>query len=405
MPAFKYKGRNVEGLELKGVIEGSSTDHAVSQLLNRGITPVTLQQTGGDGNQDMLALFKRRKKVSMDELIMFARQMYTITRSGIPLIRSVRGISGTVYNPRLKDALDDIADRLETGMSLSVAMQPHASIFGPLFISIIQVGEDSGKLDQAFKQLAEYLERDLGTSRQIKTALRYPSFVLIAFAIALVVINIWVIPAFAGMFDRLGAELPLPTKILMGISSFFVTFWPLMLVAVVGLSYGFKRFIATKEGAKQWGRIKLKLPVIGDIINRATLSRYARAASLMLSSGVPINRAMELSARAVNNDYMAEKIRGIRQGIERGENMLATHSATNMFTPLVLQMIAVGEESGKVDELLSEVGEFYEREVDYDLSTLTSKIEPLMIVTMAIFALVLALGIFLPMWSMYSVQS
>ncbi|MCB1667851.1 MAG: type II secretion system F family protein [Porticoccaceae bacterium] len=405
MPTFKYKGRNVEGIELKGVIEGSSTDHVLSQLANRGITPITLTEARKSTELDVMVYLRRRQKVSMDELIMFARQMYTITRSGIPLIRSVRGISGTVYNPRLKDALDDTADRLETGMSLSAAMQPHIDVFGPMFISIIQVGEDSGRLDEAFKQLAEYLERDLGTTRQIKTALRYPSFVLIAFIIAITVVNIWVIPAFAGMFDRLGAELPLPTRMLLGLSSFFVNTWPLLLLLVSGSIYWFKRFVRTEEGAKKWGKLKVTMPIIGDIINRATLSRYARAVSLMLAAGVPVNRAMELSARAVNNDYMAEKIRGIRHGIERGENMLATHTATNMFTPLVLQMIAVGEESGKVDELLSEVGEFYEREVDYDLSTLTAKIEPIMIVMMAAFALILALGIFLPMWSLYSVQA
>ena len=405
MITFKYKGRNAEGIELKGVIEGKSTEQVLSQLAARGITPIRLDETRSGGDSDVLAYFKRNKKVSTDELIMFARQMYTITRSGIPLIRSVRGISATVYNPRLKDALDDTADRLETGMALSAAMQPHIDVFGPMFISIIQVGEDSGKLDEAFKQLAEYLERDLGTTRQIKTALRYPSFVLIAFAIAIAVVNIWVIPAFAGMFDRLGAELPLPTKILLGISAFFTATWPFLLAVIVGGIYWFKQFIKTDEGAIKWGKFRVTMPLIGDIINRATLSRYARAVSLMLSAGVPINRAMELSARAVNNAYMAEKIRGIRQGIERGENMFTTHTASEMFTPLVLQMIAVGEESGKVDELLGEVGEFYEREVDYDLSTLSAKIEPIMILMMAGFALVLALGIFLPMWSMYSVQS
>jgi len=404
MANFKYRGRNAEGIELKGVIEGNSIEQALSQLANRGITPITVNEAKSSAETDVLAYFKNRQKVSMDELIMFARQMYTITRSGIPLIRSVRGISATVYNPRLKDALDDVADRLETGMALSTAMQPHINIFGSMFISIIQVGEDSGQLDEAFKQLAEYMERDLDTTRQIKTALRYPSFVVIAFAIAITVVNIWVIPAFAGMFERLGAELPIPTRILLGISTFFTTTWPVLLVVIVGGVYWFKRFVKTEHGAKRWGKFKVTMPIIGDILNRATLSRYARAVLLMLAAGVPVNRAMELSARAVDNEYMADKIRGIRHGIERGENMFSTHTASNMFTPLVLQMIAVGEESGKVDELLSEVGEFYEREVDYDLSTLTSKIEPIMIVMMAGFALVLALGIFLPMWSMYSVQ-
>ncbi len=405
MPNYKYKGRNVEGIQLKGVVEATSTDNALSRLAVRGITPVSLEEITGSSDQDIMEYFRRRKKVAVDELIMFCRQMYTITRSGIPLIRSVRGISATVHNIRFKEALDDIAERLETGMTFSTAMQPHIAIFGPMFISIIQVGEDSGRLDRAFKQLGEYLERDLDTNRQIKTALRYPSFVLMAFVVALAVVNIWVIPSFASLFDRFGAALPLPTRILMGISEFFVVAWPFLLVGAAGAYYGFKRFIATDEGAVKWGRFKITMPIIGDIINRATLSRYSRAVALMLESGVPMNRAMELSSRAVNNDYMAEKIRAIRQGIERGENLLATHTSSGMFTPLVLQMIAVGEESGRVDELLAEVGEFYEREVDYDLGNLTSRIEPIMILMMAGFALVLALGIFLPMWSLYSVQA
>lgn len=406
MPVFRYQGRNADGAKVEGSIEATSMDNVASRLSVRGVVPVSVELEKTDAAEaDLMLYWKRRKKVKTDELIMFARQMYTITRSGIPLIRSVRGIADTVHNLRLKEALNDIADRLETGMALSVAMQPHVSIFGPMFISIIQVGEDSGNLDAAFLQLSEYLQRDLDTARQIKTALRYPSFVLIAFVIAIAVVNIWVVPAFAGLFERMGNELPLPTRILMTISDFFVTYWPALLVMIVIGFFAARKYLETEEGQLHWSRRKLLLPVIGDVVTKATLSRYARSISIMLNAGVAMNRAMELSSQVVDNAHMAKKIREIRFGIERGENMLSTHTASEMFTPLVLQMIAVGEQSGQVGELLAEVAEFYEREVDYDLTTLTSRIEPIMILMMAGFALVLALGIFLPMWDLYSVQS
>lgn len=403
MPVYKYTGRSTEGVQLKGLIEGVSTDNAASRLQARGIIPLQLEESV-EGESDVVSWLRRRKKITAEELIMFSRQMYTITRSGIPLVRSVRGIAATVHNVRFKETLDTIADRLETGMTFSVAMQPYGDIFGPMFISVIQMGEDSGRLDRAFKQLSDYLERDLDTRRQIKTALRYPSFVILAFVIALVVVNIWVIPTFVEMFAKFDAALPWPTRVLIAISNFLVLAWPMLLLVIGGGYYLLRRYIASTAGAIRWGAFKVKVPIIGDIVYRASLARYSRALSLMLSSGVAMNRALELSARAVDNDYMAGKIRAIRQGIERGENLLATHAASNMFTPLVLQMIGVGEESGEVSELLGEVAEFYEREVDYDVGNLTARIEPLLLVMLTGFALVLALGILLPIWQLYDIQ-
>ncbi|WP_049629551.1 type II secretion system F family protein [Cellvibrio sp. pealriver] len=405
MAIYEFKGRNAEGRPITGQLDASSQDAAVNQLLGRGITPVDVNEF-----IEKLSLSERftratnRGKVETVELIMFCRQMHTITRAGIPLVKGLRGLSASLRNYTFQQTLLDVIERLEAGVELSTAMRAHPKIFNNLFVSLVSVGENSGRLDLVFKQLSEYMERDLATMKSIKTALRYPSFVLIAISIAIVIINIKVIPAFAGMFEKFGAQLPLPTRILIGISDFFVNYWMYLFAVIVAVIAWAYHYVNTPEGSRVWGRKKLKLIVVGDIIERASLARYARSFGLMLNAGLPLSNALELSARAVDNPYLGDKIRNIRTGVERGEGLFQTHLVSGMFTPLVLQMISVGEESGQVDALLAEVAAFYESEVEYDVKQLSDRIEPIMIVIMAGFVTVLALGIFLPMWDMYSIQ-
>lgn len=405
MAIFEFKGRNNEGRLITGQLDASSADAAASQLLGRGITPIELKAF-----VEKLSLSERFAratnggKVETVELIMFCRQMHTISRAGIPLVKGLRGLSASLRNYTFQQTLVDIVERLEAGVELSVAMRAHPKVFNNLFVSLVSVGENSGRLDLVFKQLSDYMERDLNTVKSIKTALRYPMFVLIAISIAITIINIKVIPAFAGMFEKFGAQLPLPTRILVGISDFFVDYWLYLLAIVIAIVAWSIHYVNTPEGSRVWGQKKLRLIIIGDIIERASLARYARSFGLMLSSGLPITTALELSARAVDNPYLGDKVRAIRSGIERGEGLYQTHLVSGMFTPLVLQMISVGEESGQVDALLAEVAMFYESEVEYDVKQLSDRIEPLMIVIMAGFVTVLALGIFLPMWDMYNIQ-
>lgn len=405
MAIYQFKGRNAEGRLVNGQVDAANTDAAANQLLGRGITPVSMDEMLVKLSfSEKLERATNRGKVEDVELIMFTRQMYTISKSGIPLVKGLRGLAASLRNYTFQQALNDIVERLETGVELSTAMRSHPKIFNNLFISMVSVGENSGRLDLVFNQLSEYMERDLHTSKSIKTALRYPTFVLIAISIAMAIINIKVIPAFAGMFANFGAQLPLPTRILVGISDFFVAYWVYMLVIIVGAYWWFTNYIKTHDGSRWWGQKKLSMFIVGDIVERASLARYSRSFGLMLAAGLPISNALELCARAIDNNYLGDKIRGIRAGIERGEGLYQTHLVSGMFTPLVLQMISVGEESGQVDTLLAEVAEFYEREVEYDTKLLGDRIEPLMIVIMAGFVTVLALGIFLPMWDMYSIQ-
>jgi MSHA biogenesis protein MshG len=406
MPLFEYRARSSLGEPVNGQLEGVSRDSVASQLIDWGITPLAVKPVADRAFPSLqLAHWLRGRKVDTQELVMFARQMYTITKAGIPLIAAIRGLETTMQHRLMKEALVDIADALETGMGLSVAMGRHPDVFDELFIGIVSIGESSGQLEEAFDQLSEYMEQDMETARRIKAALRYPSFVVIALMLAIVVINIWVIPAFAAMFARFSADLPIPTRILLGTSELFVDFWPAVLIVLIAVVTASRHYVGTSRGKAHWGRLKLRLPIIGDIINRASMARYSRSFALMMRSGVPLPLALGLCAQVIDNPYLGVKIQVIREGIERGESLLQTHTASGMFSPLVLQMIGVGEESGSVDSLLSEVAEFYEREVDYDLKSLSDKIEPILIVVMAGFVLILALGIFLPMWSMYAIQT
>lgn len=406
MSQFKFSGRSAQGQAVNGQLDAASIDAVAASLIGRGITPIKIEEvTVTATTLRKINRLLGADKVTDADLIMFCRQMQTICKAGIPLTRGIRGLSASIHHESFRDTLNNVADRLETGIGLSQAMRHHPATFNHLFVSMISVGESSGNLDEIFRQIGFYLERDNETKKRIKSAVRYPTFVTTALGIAIAAINIWVIPAFAQLFDKFNAQLPVVTRILIGMSNLFVNYWPYMLVILIGGTIGIIQYVKTEQGALLWGQKKLRLPLVGELIERASMARYARSFGLMLRAGVPLNQALNLCAAAIDNPWLAAKIKRIREGVERGESLLRTHLQAAMFTPLVLQMIAVGEESGQVESLLTDVAEFYEREVDYDLKTLTDRIEPILIVVMAVFVTVLALGIFLPMWSLYDVQS
>lgn len=406
MASFNYIGRNHSGSQVKGSIEANSSSAAAEQLVRKNITPISIS-SGTSSKSESLAGKDVSEifgfdKVSLDELIIFARQMYALMRSGVPILRAIRGMADASTSTPLKKALTEISGQLEGGYTLSSALNQHPKIFGSLFVSLVHVGENTGQLEESFLKLTSYLEREQATRKRIKTALRYPSMVLIALAAALVILNIFVIPTFANMFSKLGAELPLATQFLISSSEMFLNYWPLMLVVCITGFFALRQSLKTKKGRYQWDKRKTKIPVIGSIIERSILARFAHSFGIILKSGIPMTTGLTLVADAVDNTYMQEKIVAMRLAIESGESLLRSAISSALFTPLVLQMIAVGEETGRVDELLKEVGDYYEREVDYDLSTLTARIEPLLLVVVALMVLVLALGIFTPMWDMAS---
>lgn len=404
MPNFEYTGRSPQGRLDKGRMDAANADAVASGLMERGITPVTIKVVSRSSSGNVHIGKFLEEKIKPADLIMFSRQMYTITKSGIPLVRGIRGLAASIRHEKFQKTLHDVAGRLESGSSLSAALARHPETFNNLFVSMISVGESTGSLGSVFQQIAFYMERDEQTRKSIKSATRYPMFVVIALAIAISVVNIAVIPKFADMFAQFESALPLVTRILIGTSNIFVHYWWAMAFALGIGTVSTAWYLRTPQGALLWGKKRLKLPVVGDLMDRASMARYTRSFSLMLSAGVPINQALKLCGKAIDNPFLAMKIDQIRRGIEHGDSLLRTHVQSGMFSPLVIQMIAVGEESGKVEELLSDVADFYEREVAYDLSKLSARIEPILIVFMAVFVLILALGIFLPMWDLHSVQ-
>ncbi|MGL5498957.1 MAG: type II secretion system F family protein [Aeromonas sobria] len=399
MSSFAYKGRDSQGNATSGVVEAANEMAAAEQLMRRGVMPTELKPGKAKSAAIDWSLLLEGG-VKLDELVIFSRQMYALTRAGIPILRAIAGLEDSSHSKPLKRALHSLGEDLGNGRPLSSSMQAHPKVFNSLFVAIIHVGENTGQLEEAFLQLATYFELELETRKRIKTAMRYPSFVMIAIGIAMVILNIMVIPVFAGMFAKFGVELPLATRILLATSHFFVNYWWLLLAMLAGMVFGWRRWVATTKGKLTWHRWQLKLPIVGTIIERSLLARFARSFSMMLKAGVPLNTALTLVADAVDNAFMAGKVRDMRAGIERGESLLRTAGSSGLFTPLVMQMISVGEETGQVDDLLHEAAEYYEREVDYDLKSLTARIEPILIGIVAVMVLILALGIFTPMWDM-----
>ena len=406
MPQFKYAGKSTQGGPQKGVIEAASAQAAAQALLSQNIVPLTIVESKkrsaeneGDGF-DITRLFQQ--KVGLDEMIIFSRQMYSLLKAGIPIIRAIKGLSENASHKRFQEILKDIADQLEQGRSLSSSMAKYEKVFTRLTISVVVVGENTGKLDDVFLQLALYFEREQETRKRIKSALRYPTFVLIALAIAMFILNLFVVPVFTQMFERFDTELPIMTHVLIGTSNFFVNYWWLLIIVIVGGIFAVKQYVNSTNGRLKWDKFKLKLPIVGSIIERSLLSRYSRSFSMILRAGVPLTAGLSLTADAVDNAHMRKRIKEMRQGIEKGESLLRVSKNSELFSTLVLQMIAVGEETGRLEPLLEESADYYEREVDFDLKSLTAKIEPILIGFVAVMVLILALGIFTPMWNMMS---
>lgn len=405
MTLFTYKARDAAGQLITGRIEARVATDVAGQLILRKLTPVAINEARIDADViEQLSNFFAPKP-TIDEMMLHARQMYAITRSGVPLTRGMTSLAASTRNALLQKALVEIVVKLESGRNLSSCMEDYPRVFSLLFISIIRVGEETGHLEDAYLRIYEYLSFERDTLTRIKTALRYPTIVLVAVVIAVVILMIFVVPQFAGIFERFKAELPLPTRMVVATSKFMVESWWVMLLGMAGMYYAFRTWIRTTAGRWQWDRYKFSWPIVGSILHRATLARFSRAFALTFSSGVPLVQSLKMIEQLVNNQYMARAVARIRDGVENGETLHSSAASTQMFTPLVLQMLAVGEETGRVDEMLKEVAEFYEREVEYDVENLGATIEPLLTVAVGCVVLLLALAVFLPIWDLSTVVS
>ncbi|MDH3547347.1 MAG: type II secretion system F family protein [Gammaproteobacteria bacterium] len=404
MAEFVYKGRSANGGLITGKLHGNSAEAVASRLVSIGVTPVEIRDLARTSSltlSDIVLLLGGGQPTTKD-LVLFCRQMHTITRTGLPLLRGLTGLMQTTHNDVLRAALVDVIASLESGRELAKSLQAHPRIFSRLFVNLIEIGEATGTLDVAFQRLHEYLSMDQEIRDRVKSAIRYPIIVLIAVAIALSIITIFVIPNFAPIFRTLGDNIPLPTRIIIGVSDFAINYWVYVLGACVLMVAAALTYVRSEAGRLRWDRLKLNIPVTGIIVRNAALSRITRSLAVSLSAGLPINQTLRTVSDSIGNSWLGQKMASLSTGIERGESLSDTAANSGLFTPLILQMLALGEETGALPELLDESSDFYKREVDYDLDNLSAALEPILIVTVGVVVLVLALGVFLPMWDMIS---
>ena len=400
MPFFAYKGRDSKGALVQGILEGADSNALANQLLNLNITPIDIQSRSNPTRSKSTSINLFEEKIETIEVMLFSRQMYTLLKAGIPIMNALNGLKASTSNQAFAKVVEEIRESLGSGREFSAALAQHPQVFSSFYINMVRVGETTGMLEAVFLRLFEHLEFERFMRDQIKSALRYPIFVVSAMGVAIVIVNLFVIPAFAKVFAGFGAELPLMTRILLGFSNFMVAAWPYLLAGIITAALLFRSYTAAGIGKYNWDKFKLNIPIAGKIIHKATMARFARSFALANKSGVPIVNGLKLVAQTADNDYIAQKIEQMREGVERGESILRTASNTGVFNPIVLQMIAVGEESGALDDLMQEVADMYQRDVEYEIKTLGAQIEPILIVFLGVMVLILALGIFLPIWDL-----
>ncbi|MAG30581.1 MAG: MSHA biogenesis protein MshG [Deltaproteobacteria bacterium] len=404
MAVFEYSGRTSSGEQIRGQMESGSTSGVAAELAAKGITPLKIVQASGHQIElfEAFRAWNDRRKISLTDVIMFCRQMTTLTRAGVPITRGLRGLSETLRNPEFGRVLAEIADQLEKGHELANVLQRFPDIFSNLFVAIVHIGESSGRLEESFEQLYQYLTLEEETRKRVKSALRYPTLVFISIGIAIAVIDLFVVPPFADLFASFGADLPWATQILITTSKVTTQYWHIGASIILLSIWLVRRWLDTPEGEMAWHRLQLKIPSIGGILQRALLARFCRTLAITLGAGLPVTQCLTIASRAVDNEHVGQQIVEIRSDIEAGDTLTSAAHSSGLFTPLVMQMLAVGEETGAVEDTLAEVATYYEREVDYDLKSISDSIEPIMIVLVGAMVLMLALGVYLPMWEMAS---
>ena len=403
MPLFSYSGRSASGELVRGIIESADSGAVAAQLAATGIIPVDIDMAAASASKTGAGpgLFgPRRVRVGTTDLMLFSRQMYALLKAGVPIMGALGGLQESTSDPGFRAALQSVRENLDGGRDLSTSLRRQGGLFNPFYVSMVYVGETTGRLEEIFLRLFHHLEFQDFMRNQVKAALRYPTFVMVAMAVAISIINLFVIPAFAKAYRGFGAELPVVTRWLIGFSDFMVAWWPALLVGVVGAVVGFYGWVRLPAGRLIWDRTRLRLPIAGKIVRKATISRFARSFALATRSGVPITQGLSLSAQTVDNAYMAQQIERMREGVERGESVVRSAIGSGVFTPVALQMIMVGEESGSIDDMMEEVADMYQRDLEYELKTLSSQIEPILIIALGILVLILALGVFLPIWDL-----
>ena len=398
MPIFKYRVRDGSGKAITGTLEATGMDIARVRLGEMGYIPVRLEE--GKARENGFSINFLKPKVTDKDLIVFNRQLATLFSAGIPLLTGIQGLAEQVQNKTFKEILLKLVAEIQTGSSFSDALARHPKVFSGLYINMIRAGEASGTLDETLKRLSLLAEHAAETKAKIKAATRYPKIVVGAMLIAVLILMKFVVPNFMAIFKQVNLELPLATRMLIGANDIFINYWFILFGGVGCLYFVFRAYTRTYRGRFQLDLLKLKVPIFGPIFLKIAMSVFTRTMSTLNRSGLSIIENLEICSEVVNNIPIAEVINDIKESVKRGESIAVTMKKSSFFTPMVVQMMSAGEESGELDNMLIKVSEYYDMEVDYSIKNIASLIEPILLVFLGGIVLFLMLAIFLPMWDM-----
>ena len=401
MPNYQYKARDKFSKPLSGVMSADDENAVAIRLNQLGYTPISI--TEAKQASQVTKFLGSAVKVKFTDLNMFTRQMATLQKAGLPILLALSALHEQSPNKILKEVIAQISRDIESGLSLSGALEKYPLIFDPLYINMVASGEVSGKLDQVLERLATLREHDETIRIRIKSATRYPMIVVIAMVVGFIVFTTLVVPRYAKIYAQYTTALPLPTQVLLGINYAVTKLWWLLIMVGSSAYFLFKRYINTKPGRIVWDNLKLKVPIFGGLLLKLSISRFTRITGTLMRSGIPILKILDISSGSTGNVVVSKAIQNIKDNVAEGKGMSEPMKISGLFPPIVTQMVAVGEETGKLDELLIHVSNYYDEQVDYTVSNLTSLIEPILIFVLGLGVLFMALGIFLPMWNLMSI--
>jgi type II secretory pathway component PulF len=397
MGTFEYKAIDEAGNEVIEVVEANNEGEVAERLTQLGYLPVVIKvkRSGSE-----IKLFSRTKRVKSEDIIVFTRQLVTLLKAGVPLLSCLEALTHQTDDEDVKNLIQEIYVDIESGVSFSEALAKHPKAFSELYVNSIHAGEMGGALDQVLVRITELMEHDLETRSRVKSATRYPIIVIVSLVAAFFGLMMLVVPNFIDLFDKMQIDLPLPTRLLIGLHSILTNYWYFVLVGLVLLVIVFKQYIKTDKGALNFDSFKLALPILGDLNLKTSMSRFTRMFETLNSSGLPILQTLDITAKTVGNLVITKEIEKAAYGVLQGEGLAGPMSRGKIFPPMVVRMIAIGEQSGSLDQMLLNVSQHYDTEVEYAVKNLTSMIEPILTVGVGVIVLFLALAIFLPMWDL-----
>jgi type IV pilus assembly protein PilC len=393
MPAFTYTARALNGDLRTATIDAPSRDEVIAQLKRQRLNVVKIDEAAA-------AKKKTGGKISMRDIVIFTRQFSTMINAGLPLVQALDILAKQSENPALKDVTNAVVFDVESGHTVADALRRHPKAFSELYVNMVAAGEAGGILDTILMRLATFMEKNDALVRKVKGAMIYPGVIMSVAAIAIVVLLIFVIPVFENMFSSVGMALPLPTRVVIGASRFLKGYWWAVLAILFGLATMLKRYYATPNGKLAIDKLMLKAPVLGDVLRKSAVSRFTRTLGTLIGSGVSILEGLEITAKTAGNRVISDAIMESRASIAGGETIAAPLQKSAVFPPMVISMIAVGEQTGGLDEMLSKIADFYDEEVDAAVSGLLSLMEPVMIVFLGVVVGGMVVAMYLPIFDM-----